>query len=187
MMMLRKNGWIGVELTDAITKQAKAIRAERDAHYGNIYTEEDTDERWLGDAGEILFSLWLKHHNVSPVEWIRDKAAGKPDFVVVSSTADVKTVKRSVEMKPHYTAQITARHTKEKVDYYFFCVYEIPTGIFWLLGGIAKTDFLQKARYYSEGEYVHANYQIRREHEIYNIEVAHLTRPEEWLASLSAS
>ena len=153
--MLKRNGWVGVNLTGSIIEQAKAIRAERDAQYGNIYAEEETDERWLGDAGEILFSLWLKHHEVSPVEWIRDKAAGKPDFNVSSSTIDVKTVKRSVEMKPSYTAQVTARHAKEEVDHYFFCVYEICTGIFWLLGGISKAKFLQKARYYGEGEYVH--------------------------------
>jgi len=185
--MLKKNGWIGVELTDAVIEKAKAIRAKRDAQYGNIYTEKDTDERWLGDAGEILFSIWLKHHKVSPVKWILEEAAGKPDFIVLNSIVDVKTVKRNFEMRPHYTAQVTASHANKEVHHFFFCVYERPTGLFWLLGGITKANFLQKAGYYGQGEYVHANYQIREGHEIYNIEVAHLTPPEEWLASLSAS
>lgn len=184
-MVHKRNGWIGIELTNDIIEQAKEIRAKRDSQYGNIFDENETDLRLIGDVGEIVFNIWLKHHKVSPLEWIYENAAGKVDFIAFSSTIDVKTVKRSVDMQPNYTAQVTARHTKKDVDYYFFCVYETHTGIFWLLGGITKVEFLKKAIYYGEGMEVHPKYKIRKGHEIYNIAVSDLTLPDDWLASLS--
>lgn len=42
-------------------ERAKQMRAERDRQYGNIYTEAATDERWVGDLGEMVFNSWFKH------------------------------------------------------------------------------------------------------------------------------
>jgi len=87
----------------------------------------------------------------------------------------MKTVKRQVPIKPGYTAQITAKHAEEPVDYFLFASYEFPKERLWLLGVISRSDFLKKATYYPAGSQVHANYTIRPGHEIFNIEIAKLT------------
>ncbi|MCH9662321.1 MAG: hypothetical protein K0U66_01505 [Gammaproteobacteria bacterium] len=183
--VLHPQGWISVTVPVGHEQRAKQVRAERDQQYGNIYTEAQTDERWVGDLGEIAFNSWLKHEGVTNCRWILDNAAGKPDFVTATNTRiGVKTVKRKVPPKIGYTAQITARHAAEPTDYFFFLIYEFQMRRMWLLGGIEQQRFLQQARYYSAGEWVHANYQIRPGHEIYNIEITKLVSPKDWLAKI---
>ncbi len=167
--------------------RAKELRAQRDERYGNIYVEADTDYRWAGEIGEIGFDTWLHRQGLTDYEWVLEDVAGKPDFVICGATVGVKTVKRKVRMQPDYTAQITARHAHEPVDFFFFTCYEFPRQRLWLLGGIERDRFLREARYYGPGEWVHPHYQIRSGHEIYNIEVSHLITPAEWLRSVSAS
>ncbi len=156
------------------------MRAQPDEPYGKIYAEVDTDDRWAGEVGEIGFCTWLRRQELTDFEWILEDVAGRPDFVLGGSTVGVKTVKRKVRMQPHYIAQITARHAHEPVDYFFFACYEFRRQRLWLLGGIERDLFLRKACYYGRGEWVHAHYQIRPGHEIYNIEVSQLTPPAEW-------
>lgn len=176
-------GWISVNIQEEHENRAKRIRAERDQQYGNIYVESDTDERWVGDLGEIVFNSWLKHEGVRGFEWVLDDAAGKPDFVMNENIRiGVKTVKRKVPPRESYTAQITARHAAEPTDHYFFMTYEINKRRMWLLGGIPQGDFLKEARFYSAGEWVHSNYQIRPGHEIYNIEIAKIIPANQWLS-----
>jgi len=63
--------------------------------------------------------------------------------------------------------------------------YEIAQRRMWLLGGINREQFLEEARYYGAGEWVHSNYQIRQGHEIYNIEIAKLVSPLSWINSVT--
>jgi hypothetical protein len=175
-------GWIAVNITEANENWAKAMRAERDQQYGNIYQEATTDERWVGDLGELVFDKWLKHHQVEGFEWILEGAAGAPDFKLASGIrVGVKTVKRKVPPREGYTAQITARHTEEPIEQFFFMSYEIAKRRMWLLGGIDKQSFLDGAIYYPAGSKVHADYTIRAGHEIYNIDIGKLVPPKEWL------
>jgi hypothetical protein len=177
--------FVSVDVTPNIVAEAKKIRLERDQQYGNIYREEATDLRWVGEIGEICFNSWVRQHTDLPVDWILDHTAGKPDFKIGETPVGVKTVKRQVPVKPEYTAQITARHAEEPVAHFFFACYEVPRERLWLLGGITKEDFLANARYYGAGEQVHSHYIVRAGHEIYNIEIARLIPPDEWLQSLS--
>jgi hypothetical protein len=177
--------FVAVDVTPDVIAQAKKIRMERDQHYGNIYREEATDLRWVGEIGEICFNSWVRQHTGLSVEWILDHTAGKPDFRIGEARVGIKTVKRQVAVKPEYTAQITARHAGEPVAHFFFACYEVPRNRLWLLGGITKEDFLANARYYREGEQVHPHYTVRAGHEIYNIELARLTPPDVWLQSLN--
>ncbi len=179
---LHPQGWISVIIPTVHEQRAQRMRAERDRQYGNIYVEADTDERWVGDLGEKAFDSWLKHEGVVNCRWILDNAAGKPDFITAKNkSVGVKTVKRKVSPRVGYTAQITARHASEPIDYFFFLTYEFKQHRMWLLGGIDKQTFLREARYYAAGERVHENYQIRPGHEIYNIELTKLIPPQEWL------
>lgn len=179
-------GWISLVIAPEYEARAKRMRADRDRQYGNIYPEAATDERWVGDLGEIAFNSWLNHEGVQGFEWVLDDAAGKPDFVTARKLRiGVKTVKRQVPPRAGYTAQITARHAKEPIDHYFFMTYEIAQRRMWLLGGIEQGSFLQKSRYYAAGEWVHADYQIRQGHEIYNIEINKLVPPKRWLPQVA--
>lgn len=179
-------GWISLLIAPEYEARAKRLRAERDKRYGNIYAEVASDERWVGDLGEMVFNSWFKHEGIQDFEWVLDDAAGKPDFVTALNVRiGVKTVKRKVPPREGYTAQITARHAEEPIDHYFFMTYEIAQRRMWLLGGIDRERFLQESRYYGAGEWVHASYQIRQGHEIYNIEIAKLTPPKRWIAQVS--
>lgn len=184
--MRQENGWIIIEVVPEAIKRAKAIRAERDQRYGNIFEEEDTDLRWSGDLGEIYFDRWLRHEGVQDYQWITEAPAGNADFIVGGVMVGVKTVKRKVVMRRNYTAQVTAKHVDEPVLHFFFLCYVYPREEMWLLGGITKEDFIKNAKYYGAGEYVHENYQIRPGHEIYNVEVSYLKAPRQWLQSLQA-
>lgn len=136
----------------------------------------------MGDLGEMVFNSWLKHEGIQGLAWVLDDAAGQPDFVTtLNIRIGVKTVKRKVPPREDYTAQITARHAEEPIDQFFFMTYEIKKRCMWLLGGINRECFLQEARYYGAGEWVHANYQIRQGNEIYNIELAKLVLPKAWI------
>lgn len=175
-------GWLSIDLSEANENWARHVRERRDQQYGNIFQEEEGDERWTGDLGELVFDRWLKHNGVGDYRWIQEGAAGAPDFVFGSGLrVGVKTVKRQVPPRTGYTAQITASHTREPIEQFFFMTYEIEKRRMWLLGGIDKPTFLKEANYYPAGAKVHAKYTIRPGHEIHNIEIDKLTRPQEWL------
>lgn len=165
---------------------AKQMRAERDRQYVNIYAEAATDERWVGDLGEIAFNLWFEHKGIQSFKWVRDDAAGQPDFVTALNVRiGVKTVKRKGPPRKDYTAQITASHAQEPIDQFFFMSYEISKRRMWLLGGIDSKRFLNEARYYGPGEWVHPSYQVRHGHEIYNIGISKLVTPNAWITQVA--
>ena len=178
------HGWLSYIASPDWLEEANAIRAARDQRYGNLYVENQSDERWVGDLGEIAFDHWLRENGVDAAEWLREDTAGRADFIVGNCQIDVKTVKRKVAPRQDYTAQISAKHKDYPANQLFFISYEIPKKKLWLLGGVNKEEFIRFARYYGEGEWVHSNYQIRRGHEIYNGSIARLITPEEWITLL---
>lgn len=159
------------EVTDAQIEQAKSIRAERDAKYGNIYAEEDTDMRWVGDLGEIVINELFGMVSKENTQWHLEDVTGRADFTFFGKSLDVKTVKRKVPMKTDYMAQITAKHAQTKMDYLVFTCYEFTKKKLHVLGVMKKEEFLDLAIYYGEGDNVHANYKIRKGHEIYAVYV----------------
>lgn len=163
------------DVTDEQILEAKKIRAERDEKYGNIYAEEDTDMRWVGDLGEIVINELFCMCKPEATQWHLDDVTGRADFNFCQIELDVKTVKRQVPIKPYYKAQITAKHAKTPMDYLVFTCYEFPVKKLHVLGAMKKTDFLAAAEYFGEGDSVHSNYTIRKGHEIYNITISELT------------
>jgi len=61
-------GWISLSIAPEHEARAKQIRTERDRQYGNIYTEATTDERWVGDLGEMAFNSWFKQGSSQKTE-----------------------------------------------------------------------------------------------------------------------
>jgi hypothetical protein len=173
------------DVSDENIALARQMRAERDRLYGNLFEPVGEDMRWVGDLGEIYFNEWIRGMTDLQVEWIRENVAGKPDFKTGTRTTDVKTVKRQVEPRLDYTAQISAEHAREKVDYFFFTCYHFACRRIYMLGGIEKGRFLELARYYEEGERVHENYVAP--HPIYNIGIDQLLPPEQWVRTVECS
>ena len=163
-------------------ERAKEIRARRDERYRNIFAQEETDQRWVGDLGEICVAAWLDAEGV-PYEWLcGDDAAGKHDFTVCGWRLGVKTVKRSVNVRADYTAQVTDSHVQgEPSDGYFFLSYHMAQNTMWLLGAIGRKRFMQHATKFEGGQAVHGNYRIRENHAIWNVELGKLTHPDHWL------
>lgn len=182
MLVTKTSDWIILDVPDAVEAHAKAMRTERDAQYKNIYQEANTDARWVGDLGEIMLNDWMAAEGLKNFNWLKDNAAGKPDFITEKQARiGAKTVKRQVTPRLDYTAQVTARHATEPADWFFFMNYVIDRKKLWLLGGIEAARFLQEATYYPAGAQVHQNYTIRAGHEIYNIELTKLIQPKAWL------
>lgn len=182
MLVRTPADWIILDVPQNVEEQAKQMRETRDAQYKNLYAQESTDARWVGDLGEIMLNDWLKSQGLAKVSWLTDDAAGKPDFVTESGhRIGAKTVKRKGAPQLHYTAQVTARHAKEPSDWFFFMNYVIERKKLWLLGAVEASRFLEEATYYPAGSQVHSNYAIRPGHEIYNIELDKLIGPAAWL------
>lgn len=159
-----------IQVKDRMIEYAKRIRSKRDEKYANLYTEKETDMRWVGDLGELCLALFLKHKKVN-YDWELESVTDNFDFLIEEKTYGVKTVKRKNKPKEEYTAQITAKHIEEPVDRFLFLSYEYPKKIMWLLGWIDRLSFREEARYYKAGDQVHQHYTIRPGHEIYNIEI----------------
>lgn len=180
-----KHDWHAFPVDTDIIESAKKIRAQRDAKYGNIYKEFDTDMRHVGEIGEFAVDHFLSSFGTGLNKWlIEGKVTHEADFIFAGKRIGVKTVKRKVDMRMSYGAQITAKHKDEPVDYFFFCCYETHRQQLILLGGIRKDSFLKDARYYKEGDMVHSSYKIRKGHEIYSIGADRLIAPDAFVRKL---
>ena len=179
-----QEGWLEFFVNDRMIEEAKNMSDKGDNTYStNLYTEVETDWRWVGFLGELVFSLMCYELDI-PAKWHKELGAGKTDFNIFDYSIGVKTVKRTVPMKLSYEAQISKRHADEPSTDYFFCCYEIETNRMIMLGGMKRKQYLEQAKFYSEGEFVHPKYQIRQGHSIYNLEVSKLTKPIDWLNNI---
>src|SRR5690606_36703471 len=97
----------------------------------------------------------------------------------------VKAFQRKVRQRLGCTAQVSARYAAEPIEHCFFLTYELAERRLWLLDGIEQSRFLREASLSTARDSVHANYQIREGHEIYNIEVERLIAPAAWLSGLT--
>lgn len=167
--------FVSIQVDSVQIKHAMAIREARDARYSNLYTESSTDERWVGDLGEIVINDLLTMCSKSATQWHTDQVTEMPDFSFYDVTFDVKTVKRAVPIQSHYGAQISAKHLNTEMDYLVFCCYQTKTNELVVLGTIDKEKFKSIARYYGAGDKVHDHYTIREGHEIYSVLISDLT------------
>lgn len=183
--MIRKDGLIGLPVDGVVVQHAMSIRHQRDARYGNIFKEKETDIRYVGEIGEIMFDHYLRQFREDLTKWlVEGKVTSEPDFIFAGKRIGVKTVKRAVRMKREYLAQITARHIDEPVDYFFFCCFETKSQELVLLGGIDVEGFKKHAVYCPEGTVIHQHYTIRENHEIYQIGVSALTLPDDLIRQI---
>lgn len=169
-MTVRMSDIVTFDVSDAMIEQAQRMRAERDKIYGNIYEERESDLRWVGDLGEIVINDALCRCRPDQTVWHNQlNAAGDHDFTFCGLPLEVKTVKRKVPLRPHYKAQITARHMDSPADWLIFASYEFPVKKMHIKGVMHKSEFKQRAEYFGAGEKVHEHYTIAPGHEIYAV------------------
>jgi hypothetical protein len=197
----QRAGLLVYDVPPAWVERAKTWRARRDNdfHDHDVYEREETDERWVGELGEMVFDWWIRSEGVTDLEWITTLPAGKPDFRIQSARVGVKTVKRRGGFYRGYCGQVSARHIEEPVDSYFFlsyqwCLKDPGTGAWracsrmWLAGGVSQRRF-RRCAHRTEGpatDPCNPEYRVRAGHTIYNAYERDFTVPREWLRLLRA-
>lgn len=169
------------DVPEHLIQQAIDIRQQRDQRFGNIFQENPTDLRWVGEVGELVALDAFTRCKPEATVWMDRNVTRNSDLRFCGVDVEVKTVKRKVPMRLDYKAQITARHARKPMEQILFTCYEYPRRKLHLLGVLSKAEFLEKAEYYGEGDSVHADYTIRPGHEIYAVTVAQMNPVRDFL------
>jgi hypothetical protein len=189
-------GWLVYDVPASWVEWAKDERARRDVVFRNrnIFRERATDQRWVGELGELVLNWWLESEGVAQVEWIRNNPAGQPDFRVNGVAVGAKTVKRSVPFQKDYCGQVTGDHINEPVEFFFFMSYQYQfydpairrkadCSRMWLIGGCTRTHFAEEA-VRTEGpatDPCNPAYRIAAGHVIFNARERIFQPPRAWL------
>lgn len=173
--------FLKLPVTTQQIEKAKEMRRRRDAaHRGNVYGVEESDWRWVGELGEIVFSalepkaIWNN----------KDRTAGESDFRINGKWIGLKTVKRRVPFRKEFTNCVSPEHAKEPSDYFLFASYEFPAKIMWFIGGCTRDHFLRCAEVVKKGERIHDEMFTR--HDLLNIKTEFLTDIPTLLAEIKA-
>jgi hypothetical protein len=132
-----------------VTKEMIAKAHERDKGKYNDRSFMDGKGNFVGFLGEYIT------HAVRPD--FKHVDTFNYDFLWKGRTIDAKTKHQTVPQTPpgYYEASVDVNSMHQETDYYIFCriyrkVNEWPYG--WILGGISKQDFLDKARKLTKGD-----------------------------------
>lgn len=74
------------------------------------------------------------------------------DFVIGDKKVDVKTMSRTVDVRPHYVHNFVGYQLKYDCEYYIFLSYNMTKNVLSICGVISKDDFLKKSKYYKKGD-----------------------------------
>lgn len=74
------------------------------------------------------------------------------DFIVNGKRIDIKTMTRTVPVKPHYVHNFIGYQEKYEVDAYVFASYNIKTQVLTICGSVDKISFTKKVAFYKKGE-----------------------------------
>ena len=172
-----RRSFITLQASDADVQNAISIRESRDQLYKNIYEEQDSDERWVGDLGEILFDRLMEEQGFVYNWYNQLEAAKLPDFSIFGFDSDLKVNKRQALIMPHqvhYGCQISAEQAPYCTSRMFiFGNYCIEKKTLQILGAISKQRFMQIAVLRKKGEWVTPKYQLK--HDILDVTVKDLT------------
>ena len=102
----------------------------------------------VGILGQIVFADLL-HLNRPTGEGGFD---GGFDFVINGKKVDVKTMARTVDVRPHYVHNFVGWQLKYDCEYYVFESYNTKTNTLSICGVVSKDEFLKKSVYYNEGD-----------------------------------
>ncbi len=153
---------INSKMRDTASEQSKEMGVLKHSiakGKGNMY----------GFLGEALFKKYA-----SPFYKVETHNTYDYDFVLDEKIrVDVKTKSTSTTPKGQYDCSVAAYNTKQKCDAYVFCrvMHSFDRG--FILGGILKEDFFDKAQFWKKGTIDPSNgYQVKAD--CYNIKIDEL-------------
>ena len=104
-------------------------------------------EQFTGVLGQTVFADLL-HADRPNGETGFD---GGWDFVINSRRVDIKTMTRTVAMRPDFVHNFIGYQEAYPVDYYVFASYNIKKEILTLCGYVEKNELLQRAEFFPKG------------------------------------
>lgn len=131
---------IEVEVTEEIMEQAGKKASEMSTLNGSI---TNGTSNVIGCLGEILVQ---KHLNASP--------SNTYDYDIVHNgrRIDVKTKRCDSVPQSYYDCSVAAHGSQQDCDEYVFVRVLHNLKRAWILGGISKDDFYQKAKRWKRGD-----------------------------------
>lgn len=200
MFTTERSGLIFVDVKGWHIEAARDFRRRADEFFdsrgepASIFANGLSDCPWVGPLGEMVFKGWLYELGLlrgADYIWESriENTKGVCDFYFPDGDLfckgrvgiGIKTVKRKGAPLPHYTAGVTGRQAESGLDdEFFFVSFDTRARRAWLLGGISASTFLKQSEFFPKGARVHANYTARKGG-LYNIGIARLHRPLEWL------
>ncbi len=100
----------------------------------------------FGALGEVVFYDYFKNENISFVSTF------DYDMIINGRKVDVKTKRTSVRPKMSFLCTVASYNTRQKCDFYFFCMVKTDFSKAYLLGYISKKEFFKKATFNKKGE-----------------------------------
>jgi len=97
------------------------------------------------------------------------------DFVIKGKRVDVKCKERTVLCKEFYEVSVEARQIEYNADWYMFYSYNSKERVMEFLGGIEKSDYIQKAVLYKKGDIDPSN-GWKVSVDCYNLKISELSR-----------
>ena len=74
------------------------------------------------------------------------------DFIINGQKVDIKTMSRTVPVKPHYVHNFIGYQKNYNVGFYIFASYNTRTEVLSFCGFVSKEEFLERARFYKKGD-----------------------------------
>lgn len=97
------------------------------------------------------------------------------DVIIGSSKIDVKTKETTVVPELDYFVSVPDFNTSQSCDYYYFVRVHKSMKWGWLLGGISKQEFYEKASFYYKGDIdPNSNGKWRFAADCYNLKISEL-------------
>lgn len=102
----------------------------------------------IGIMGQIMFADFIGAERPSGESGFD----GGFDFVINGKKVDIKTMSRTVDVKPHYVHNFVGYQINYDCEYYVFASYNTRKNVLSICGVISKDEFLKKATYYEKGD-----------------------------------
>lgn len=157
--MTAPNDIIGVDVSDDGDKTHLKTLARSHARKMGSLNESITngDGNYAGILAEYVFvSLFETAERVDQYNFdIKMQNTDGSDM-----TVDIKTLRRTVDVKPHYSCFVPDAGMNQNCDFYYFCSYNEPEKRLELCGYLPNELFYRKADHLEAGERLPGGFEV---------------------------
>ncbi|MGG6431518.1 hypothetical protein ACPF7I_08350 [Anoxybacillus sp. D401a] len=111
------------------------------------YADGNKEQQFVGVLGQVVIADLTDGQRPNG----ENGFDGGVDLIIKNKKIDIKTMTRTVPMKPHFVHNFIGYQLRYGVDYYLFCSFNKSRNILTVCGLIKKEDFLKKSSYYPKG------------------------------------